>query len=70
MSKQGTPTMGGSMFIAAAILCVVAAGWRSMLAGYRTHLYVLAFALVLSPLLAVLDEILNPRFVSYTVKLY
>ena len=38
MSKTGTPTMGGIMFIAAVTLCTVAAGWRSMMAGYRTHL--------------------------------
>ena len=45
-SKAGTPTMGGLVFIAAAALCTIAGGWRSMLAGNLTHLYVLAFALV------------------------
>ena len=60
-SKAGTPTMGGIMFIAAAILCVVAAGWRSMLAGYRTHLYVLAFALVFS-LIGFIDDFVKVKF--------
>ena len=60
-SKAGTPTMGGIMFIAAAILCVVAAGWRSMLAGYRTHLYVLAFALVFG-LIGFIDDFVKVKF--------
>ena len=45
-SKAGTPTMGGIMFITAAIICVVVAGWPSMAEGHFEHLYVLAFALV------------------------
>ena len=49
-SKAGTPTMGGLVFIAAAALCTIAGGWRSMLAGNLTHLYVLAFALVFGDL--------------------
>ena len=60
-SKAGTPTMGGIMFIAAALLCVVAAGWRSMLAGYRTHLYVLAFALVFG-LIGFIDDFVKVKF--------
>ena len=44
-SKAGTPTMGGLVFIAAAALCTIAGGWRSMLAGNLTHLYVLALQL-------------------------
>ena len=60
-SKAGTPTMGGIMFIAAAVLCVVAAGWRSMAAGYRTHLYVLAFALVFG-LIGFLDDFVKVKY--------
>ena len=60
-SEAGTPTMGGIMFIAAALLCVVAAGWRSMLAGYRTHLYVLAFALVFG-LIGFIDDFVKVKF--------
>lgn len=45
-SKQGTPTMGGIMFIAAIILCTVGFGWKSMTENRDyTHLYVLALAL-------------------------
>ena len=45
-TKQGTPTMGGLMFIAAAVVCVVAGGWTAMLAGTYEHLMVLGFSLV------------------------
>ena len=46
MSKQGTPTMGGLMFIAGIGVAVVAAGWQQMMAGVYTHLLVYVFALV------------------------
>ena len=45
-SKQGTPTMGGIMFIAGILAAVVICGWQSMLRGDFTHLYVFLFALV------------------------
>ena len=44
--KEGTPTMGGIMFILAVIVVVVAFGWRDMAAGDWSAVYVLAFALV------------------------
>ena len=46
MSKQGTPTMGGLMFIAGIGAAVVAAGWQQMIEGTYTHLLVYLFALV------------------------
>lgn len=46
MAKQGTPTMGGLMFIFAIAVAIVAAGWEQMMAGERNHLYVFLFALV------------------------
>ena len=46
MVKQGTPTMGGLMFMAAALICVLAAGWMAMLAGTYEHLMVLGFSLI------------------------
>jgi len=46
MSKQGTPTMGGLMFIGGICVATVIAGWSSMMKGEFTHLLVLAFALV------------------------
>jgi len=46
MSKQGTPTMGGLMFIAGIGAAVVAAGWKQMMGGQYAHLLVFLFALV------------------------
>ena len=46
MSKQGTPTMGGIMFILAIGTACVTAGWDEILAGSYNHLYVFLFALV------------------------
>ena len=46
MSKQGTPTMGGLMFIAGIGAAVVAVGWQQMMQGTYTHLLVYLFALV------------------------
>ena len=44
--KAGTPTMGGLMFIAAAVVCVVVAGWSAMLAGTYEQLMILGFSLI------------------------
>ena len=46
MSKQGTPTMGGIMFIIAIGAACAVAGWEEMRAGSYNHLYVFLFALV------------------------
>ena len=46
MSKQGTPTMGGIMFIIGIAVAIVIGGWKGMMAHNFTHLYILAFALV------------------------
>lgn len=46
MSKQGTPTMGGFMFMAAIAIAVVVFGWRDMAAGDFSALFVLVFSLV------------------------
>lgn len=46
MSKQGTPTMGGLMFIIAIGVAVVAAGWVEIQHGNWNHVYVFLFALV------------------------
>ena len=46
MNKQGTPTMGGLMFIIGIGVAILAAGWPEMLEGRFTPLYVYAFALV------------------------
>nr|WP_325300141.1 phospho-N-acetylmuramoyl-pentapeptide-transferase [uncultured Dysosmobacter sp.] len=44
--KAGTPTMGGIMFILGTGVAVFAVGWRQMLGGEFSHLYVYLFALV------------------------
>ena len=46
MSKQGTPTMGGLMFIAAIAIAILAAGWEEMISGSWNHIVVFLFALV------------------------
>ena len=45
-TKQGTPTMGGLMFIIGIGLTIVVLGWNRMMDGDFTHLYVYLFALV------------------------
>ena len=46
MSKQGTPTMGGLMFIVAIAVAILAAGWDEIRHGNWNHVYVFLFALV------------------------
>ena len=46
MSKGGTPTMGGAMFIFAAALVCLTVGFESMLKGNFVHIFVLLFAMV------------------------
>ncbi len=46
MTKQGTPTMGGLMFIIGIGVTVLAVGWRGMAAGDFTHIYVYLLSLV------------------------
>jgi len=45
-SKQGTPTMGGLMFIAGITVAVVAVGMGRLREGEFGHIFILAFALV------------------------
>ena len=46
MSKQGTPTMGGLMFIIAVTVAVLALGWPLTRRGEWGHVFVLIFALI------------------------
>jgi phospho-N-acetylmuramoyl-pentapeptide-transferase len=46
LSKQGTPTMGGLMFIIATTITVVVMNWTAISNGEFTSLFVLVFALV------------------------
>ena len=45
-SKQGTPTMGGLMFIAGIIAATLIVGWGEIRKGQLGHLYILIFALI------------------------
>ena len=45
-SKQGTPTMGGLMFILAVTVAVLALGWPLTRKGEWGHVFVLIFALI------------------------
>lgn len=45
-SKEGTPTMGGLMFILACAAVCLTVGFRSMLDGEYGHIFVLCFALL------------------------
>ena len=45
-SKNGTPTMGGVMFILAAVLVCLTVGFPGMLNGHFEHIFVLLFSLV------------------------
>jgi phospho-N-acetylmuramoyl-pentapeptide-transferase len=46
MSKQGTPTMGGIIFITGIVLSVFTVGMPEILAGNYTNIFVLVFALI------------------------
>ncbi|MEG2001028.1 MAG: phospho-N-acetylmuramoyl-pentapeptide-transferase [Evtepia sp.] len=46
MSKQGTPTMGGIMFIIATLITTLAFNWNALMNGEFAALFVLLFALV------------------------
>ena len=45
-SKSGTPTMGGLMFIAAAVIVCLTVGYSPMLDGDYSHIFVLIFSLI------------------------
>ena len=45
-SKDGTPTMGGALFIGGAVLVCLTLGFPAMLQGHYEHIFVLIFALV------------------------
>jgi phospho-N-acetylmuramoyl-pentapeptide-transferase len=43
-SKQGTPTMGGFMFMFGISVAVIIMGWQSMREGIYAHLFILGFS--------------------------
>ena len=61
MSKQGTPTMGGIMFIAAIAVAAVACSIPDMRQGDFGALYVFAFALVFG-IIGFIDDFMKVRY--------
>ena len=61
MSKQGTPTMGGLMFIAAIAVVCLSVGFECMAEGEYGHLFCLAFALVFG-LIGFIDDFVKVKF--------
>lgn len=55
MSKQGTPTMGGVMFILGIAVAIAAGGWQILQSGQYNHVIVFLFALVFG-LIGLLDD--------------
>ena len=60
MSKQGTPSMGGLMFILAMAVAILVAGMEDLAAGNSAHLVVFLFALVFG-LIGLIDDVQKLR---------
>lgn len=60
MAKQGTPTMGGVMFILATGVAILAAGWEEIQRGNWNHVYVFLFALVFG-IIGMVDDLQKLR---------
>lgn len=60
MSKQGTPTMGGIMFILGIGLALFTAGFQEMQEGTYAHLFVFGFALIFG-FIGMIDDIQKLR---------
>ena len=55
INKQGTPTMGGIIFIVGIVIAVITVGYGEMTAGNYSHIFVLVFSLIFS-LIGFLDD--------------
>jgi len=53
--KQGTPTMGGIIFISGIIVSVFAVGFNKMISGNLSHIYILIFSVIFA-LIGFLDD--------------
>lgn len=60
MSKSGTPTMGGLMFILGISAMVPLVGWTALLQGDYSHLIALGFALICG-VIGLLDDLAKVR---------
>ena len=61
MAKQGTPTMGGIMFIIGLAVAILAVGWRDIADGNYGALFVLAFAGVFG-IIGFVDDYMKVRY--------
>lgn len=61
MSKQGTPTMGGIMFIVGILIAVLVSGWQDFMEGDFTALIVYVFALVFG-IIGFIDDFFKVKF--------
>ena len=57
--KQGTPTMGGVIFMLGCLVCIIT-GWDAMLEGDYTHLLLFGFSLVFGAI-GFLDDFIKVR---------
>ena len=60
MSKQGTPTMGGLIFIIGIAVTVLVVGWEDLVQGNRGALFVLLFGLVFG-LIGFIDDFMKVK---------
>lgn len=61
MAKQGTPTMGGLMFIIGLAAAVFTVGWEDIAAGSYGALFVLCFSLVFG-VIGFIDDFMKVRY--------
>ena len=61
MAKQGTPTMGGIMFIAGIFIAILVTGWQDFSQGRFGALFVFPFALVFG-VIGFLDDFMKVKY--------
>lgn len=61
MAKQGTPTMGGIMFIAGIFIAILVTGWQDFSQGRVGALFVFLFALVFG-VIGFLDDFMKVKY--------
>ena len=61
MAKQGTPTMGGIMFIACIFIAILVTGWQDFSQGRLGALFVFLFALVFG-VIGFLDDFMKIKY--------
>ena len=70
MSKQGTPSMGGLMFILGILIAVLVAGAEYLKAGNSAHIVVFLFALVFGIIGFIMNLLSTAAFIWPATALY